>query len=76
MLPSSMPFLALFRVVTSGGQLASVRRASVCVGYVLAWAWMGCVTALVGETLYRNAVVEVGLETHANLLAGGVLVLA
>jgi len=75
MLPSSIPFLTHFRVVTAGGPLASVRRLSVCVGYALAWLWMGCATALVGETLYRTATVDVWLENHANLLAGGVLVL-
>jgi predicted metal-binding membrane protein len=76
MLPSSIGFLALFRVVTAGGRFRSVRRISVCVGYALAWAWMGCAVMLVGVTLYRTENVDVWLKSHANLLAGGVLLLA
>lgn len=76
MLPSSIPFLAFFRAVTAGGRFAWVRRMSVCVGYALAWLWIGLVTVLVGETFYRTTIVDVWLESHANLLAGVVLVLA
>jgi predicted metal-binding membrane protein len=76
MLPSSIGFLTLFRVVTARGRFRAARRISVCVGYVLAWAWMGCAVMLVGATLYRIGNVDVWLKGHANLLAGGVLVLA
>jgi predicted metal-binding membrane protein len=76
MLPAGIGFLALFRVVTSGSRFRSVRRISVCVGYALAWVWTGCIAMLVGATLYRTGSVDVWLESHANLLAGGVLALA
>jgi predicted metal-binding membrane protein len=76
MLPSSIPFLACFRTVTAGGRFALAQRMSVCVGYALAWLWIGVVTALVGETLYRTTTVDVWLENHANLLVGVVLMLA
>jgi predicted metal-binding membrane protein len=76
MLPSSIGFLGLFRVVTSASSFRAVRTASVGIGYALAWAWMGWATMLVGATLYRSGSVDVWLESHANLLAGGVLVLA
>src|ERR1700684_641842 len=52
MLPASIGFLVLFRVVTNGMRFRSVRRISVCVGYALAWVWMGCAVMLVGATLY------------------------
>lgn len=76
MLPSSIGFLALFRAITIGARSSSARMLSVSVGYALAWAWMGCATLLVGATLYRTGAVDAWLERHANLLAGGVLVLA
>lgn len=76
MFPASIGFMALFRVVSAGGRLAFVRSVSVCVGYAAAWLWLGVVALLSGETLYRIGSVDVWLEGHANLLAGGVLVLA
>jgi predicted metal-binding membrane protein len=76
MLPTSVRFLALYRVVTSDGEDRFARRAGVCAGYALAWAWLGGVAALVGEALYRSTGVDVRLEAHSSLLAGGVLALA
>jgi predicted metal-binding membrane protein len=76
MLPSSIGFLVLFRVATTGSRFRSVRRVSVCVGYSLAWVWMGCVALLVGATLYRTGPIDLWLKGHSNVLAGGVLTLA
>jgi hypothetical protein len=45
--PSSLGFLALFRIVTRGRRLRSVQRIGVCLGYAPAWAAMGCVAILV-----------------------------
>jgi predicted metal-binding membrane protein len=76
MLPSSLGFLALFRAITAGRQLAGALRVSVCVGYALAWAEVGFVTILLSELLYRSDGLDLWLEGHSNLLAGTVLVLA
>jgi predicted metal-binding membrane protein len=76
MLPSSLGFLALFRIVTRGRPLRSVQRIGVCLGYALAWAAMGCVAMLVSVTLYRGGSIDAWLQSHSNLLAGGVLTLA
>jgi predicted metal-binding membrane protein len=76
MLPSSIGFLALYRVVTAASSLRSLRRIGVCVGYLLAWAYIGSVALLIGETIYRIGSVDVWLKSHTSLLAGGVLALA
>ena len=76
MLPTSVGLLARFNVATRREQLRSLRRASLCVGYALAWAWLGCAAALVGETLYRISPVDVWLKGHSSLLAAGLLLLA
>jgi predicted metal-binding membrane protein len=76
MLPASVGFLVLFRAVTGEDRRPCVRRTAVCIGYALAWAWMGFATILVSEALYRDARVDAWLGSHTNFLAGGVLTLA
>jgi predicted metal-binding membrane protein len=75
MLPSSIGFLALFRVVTRGTCSPFVRGVTVCIGYVLVWAGVGCMAVIV-VVLDRTEHIDIWLAGHANILAGGVLVLA
>jgi predicted metal-binding membrane protein len=76
MLPSSVGFLAFFRVVSAGAPLAGLRRTAVCVGYGLLWADAGGLAALMSETVSRVGSADVWLAHHAHGLAGGMLVLA
>jgi predicted metal-binding membrane protein len=76
MLPSSIDFFSSLHALTHGAERQALRRTGAYVGYGLAWAWLGCVAALLGETLYRVGLVGSWLEANANLLAGGVLILA
>jgi predicted metal-binding membrane protein len=76
MLPSSLGFFALLRVVTGGDRLAIVRRALAGAGYALVWAAAGCVAMTIGPTIYRVGAVHLWVDALASVFAGSVLVLA
>jgi predicted metal-binding membrane protein len=76
MLPSSLGFLALFRMATSGSRFPSLRRAAVCIGYSLVWAAVGLVAMRASGALYHLDDFGAWLEGHPNVLAGSVFVLA
>jgi predicted metal-binding membrane protein len=76
MLPSSLGFLVLFRTATSGSRFPLARRAAVVAGYALVWAAVGFIAMRASGAFYRVGSLGAWLESHPNLLAGSVFVLA
>jgi predicted metal-binding membrane protein len=76
MLPSSLGFLVLFRTATRASPFPLVRRAAVCAGYALVWAAVGFIAMRASGAFYRVGSLGAWLESHPNLLAGSVFVLA
>jgi len=76
MLPSSLPLIRLFHVVSEAQPTAGVVRAAFLGGYVLVWTGFGTIAFLGDLVIHRGVYSWPWLAARPWIIAGGVLVIA
>ena len=76
MLPSSLPLVRLFSVVSAGAPARERALLAFLSGYALVWTAFGAV-AFAGDALVHRLIADdAGLRTHTSMIVAGVLALA